>query len=295
VRGSLVAAVVVSGLAVCQPIAQARASCLGRPQLTCTLRAALYNDSVNSAIGGFAAVDLFEAPGPLHLSNPALAQFWHFEAATGITRYVYELAVGSQGNDLAFETIPQAMRLPAPRIKPSGIVNRRSATALSRLLSAEQQEIVNLLAMDIALNRATGATISSRSDWATYQTYVAARFAREAAGAMNALVSRQRSVTAALLRAGLRFGVGEADQHAAQRHVRAHGWPRAIKQNLLTLGMSAAAVRLAKSAFLNGNVGATTFSLSRQLSSTSVVKDERKCARALLQFADRTPTVPVPS
>jgi hypothetical protein len=278
-----------------QPVASAASSCPGRPQLTCSQRAALYYDSVSWGTEGFAAVDLFQAPRTVHLTNPALAQFWRFEAATAITRYMFELGIGSQGNDLAFETIPQAARLPAPVIKPSGIVGRRLAGTLSGLLSGEQREIVNMLATDVALNRATGATISGRQDWARYQTYVAAQFARRTAAAINALVSRQRAVTKALLRAGLKFGVGEADQHAAQRYVRKHGWPSAIEHDMVVLGMSPVTLSLAKNAFVHSKAGTTTFGLSKYMSSAGVIADEKSCARALLQFAAQTPAVPLPT
>lgn len=294
-RGSLVAVTVVCGLALRHSFASAASTCSGRPQLTCSERAALYNDSVNWGLEGFAGVDLFEAPRTLHLNNPALAGFWRFEAATGITRYMFELAAGSQGNDLSFETIAQAAQLPAPVIKPSGIVGRRLAAALSALLGTEEQEIVNLIAMDTSLNRATGATISSRQDWAKYQVHVAAQFASKVAGAMNRLVSRQRAVSKALLHAGLHFGVGEADQRAAQRYVRRHGWPSAINRQMVALGMNSVTLSLAKNAFLRVNAGSTTFSLSSYLSSASVISEEKSCARALLQFAHQTPAVPLPS
>jgi hypothetical protein len=294
-RGSLVVVTVVCGVALWQSVASAAASCPGRPQLTCSERAALYNDSVNWGVEGFAGVDLFEAPKTLHLNNPALAQFWRFEAATGITRYMFELAVGSQGNDAAFETVPQAPQLKAPVIKSSGIVGRRLAATLTGLLRVEEQEIANLEAMDIALNRATGATINSRKDWADYQLHVAAGFARKAAGAMNGLVSRQRAVTKALQHAGWHFGVGEADQRAAQRYVRKHGWPSAINQDMLALGMNSVTLSLAKNAFAHVNAGSTTFSLSKYMSSASVISEEKSCARALSQFAAQTPAVPLPS
>lgn len=295
VRGSLAAAVIVCGLGVWQPAADAATSCPGRPQLSCALRTALYDDSVDWAIDGFEAVDLFQARGTLHLNNPALSQFWRFEAATGITRYMYELAVGSQGNDLSFETVPQLTPLRAPMIRPSGLVDGRLARMLSRLLGAENMEIANLLAMDVALNRATGAAISSRQDWASYQTYLAARFARKAAAAISGLVSRQRAVTKAFVHKGLHFGVGAADQRAAQRAVRRHGWPRQIAQNMEALGLGSSTIALAKRAFLHGTVGTTTFSLAGYLSSANVIRAEKSCVRALLQFSEQTPAVPVPS
>jgi hypothetical protein len=124
---------------------------------------------------------------------------------------------------------------------------------------------------------------------------VAAGFARKVAAAMNGLVFRQHAVSRALLRAGLHFGVGSADQRAAQHYVRKHGWPSAIKQNMLTLGMNSVSLKAARTAFLAGNIGPVTFSLSQYLGSASVIKAEKRCAKALVQFADQTPAVPRPS
>jgi hypothetical protein len=283
-------------LALWQPVfADADASCPGRPQLSCSVRAALYYDAVDWGVGGFESLDMFQAPRALHLNNPALAQFWRFEAATGITRYQFELGIGSQGNDNAFETSVTAAKLAAPVIKPSGIVGHRAALALSRLLAAEQQEIVNLVAVDVALNRATGATIGSRSDWAAYQTFTAARFARRAAAAIEHAITRQRAVTRALLGAGLHFGVGPADQRAEQRYVRKHGFPRAVTQIMLTLGNNGVTLALAKAAFLQSKPPATTIGMSKYLSSQSVIANEKNCARALVSFANSVPSAPRPS
>ena len=286
---------VVCALVLWQPAAGVAQSCPGRAQLTCGVRTAIYYDAVNWGLGGFGSLDLFQASKTLHLNNPALAQFWRFEAATGMTRYVFELAIGSPGNDGAYESVVTAAKLPAPVIKPSGIVGRHTASLLSKLLAAEQQEIVNLVGVDVALNRAFGATVAGRSDWGIYQTYTAAVLARRAAAAIGRVIGWQRSVSVALLGAGLKFGVGPADQHAEQRYVRTHGFPAAVKQIMVTLGNNAVTLALAKSAFVHAKPGATTLSMSKYLSSASVSGNEKKCARALVSFANGVPPAPRPS
>jgi hypothetical protein len=287
---------VAFGLAICQPVAGAAAACApGRPQLNCSERSALYYDSLNWGIGGFGALELFEAARPLHLTNPALAQFWRFEAATALTRYEFELAIGSPGSDPAFEQISPPARLPAPKIKPSGIINGHTAVAFSRLLTAEQQEVVNLVAVAIALNRATYAFNANRSDWSNYQTFLAAGFARQAAAAIGHVIPRQRAVSKALLNRGLRLGVGPADQKAAQRDVRKHGFPRQIRQIMVNLGMNSITLKLVKSAFVHAPPDPTTYSMSQYLSSGRVINQEKKAATALRQFASQTPSAPRPS
>jgi len=288
-------AVVVCALALWQPVAGAVASCPGRPQLSCSVRAAVYYDAVNWGVGGFGSLDLFQAPKTLHLNNPALAQFWRFEAATGITRYVFELGIGSQGNDGAYESVVTAAKPSPPVIKPSGIVGHHMASGLSSLLAAEQQEIVNLVAADVALNRATGATIAGRPDWASYQEYTAAVLARRAASAIGRVIPRQRAATRALLGAGLKFGVGPADQRAEQRYVHKHGFPAAVMQIMVTLGNNGVTLAFAKSTFLQAKPSTLTFSMSRYLSSASVIRDEKRCARALVSFANGVPSTPRPS
>lgn len=276
-------------------VAAAGGCASGRVQLTCGEKLALYYDSVQWAIGGFGALDLFQAPRPLHLRNPALAGFWRFQAAIGITRYEYEFAIINYGVDRAFEQVAPAARLPAPRIEPSGIVTRSMARALSRLLALQQRLVVNLVAMDVALNRATAAQLDSRSDWARYQTYLAAGSARRAAAAIAAAVDDQRAVTRALVRAGLMFGVGPADQRAAQRAVRRHGFPPAVRQIMVALGMDPITLAFARREFLQAKPTQTTYSLSHYLSSGSVIGYGMQAARALRQFANATPPAPVPS
>jgi hypothetical protein len=239
-------------------------------------------------------VDLFQAKRTLHLGNAALAGFWRYEAATGMARYQYDLGIGSPGTDAAFETPVQAPRPPAPVIKATGIVTRRMAGAMRALLKVEQQEVSSLIAMDTALNRATGAVTRSRNDWARYLAYVAAGFARQAASAIDQVIPKQRAATKALVKARLLFGVGPADQRAAQRYVRNHGFPTAIKQNMLTLGMNSVTVSLARYGFLHAKPNATTYSMSRYLSFKRVISTEMQLASELRSYANSVPAVAQP-
>jgi hypothetical protein len=268
---------------------------LGRSLLACSEKVGLYYDSVNSAIGGLGATELFQAPRPLHLSNPALAQFWRFEAASGITRYGFELGIASQSGDQNFEQVQPAASPPAPVVAPHGIVTRRMAGAMTRLMRAEQREDVNLVAMDVALNRATYALQASRSDWAHYQAYVAAGYARRAAAAIAGVIPAQRAVTKVLVRARLMFGVGGADQRAAQRYVRRHGFPSRIQQIMVSLGMDQITLAFVRYGFLHAKLGPVTYSMSRYLSSSSLIAKEKQCRGALRHFANRTPAVAQPA
>jgi hypothetical protein len=287
----------VCGLGLWQPLADgaaATATCPGRPALPCSLRTALYYDGANWAIGGFGSLDLFQAKRALHLGNPALAGFWRYEAATGMARYQYDLAIGSPGRDLAFESPVQTPRPPAPVIKATGIVTRHMASVMRSLLKAEQQEVGTLVAMDTALDRAAGAVSRGRSDWAKYLAYVSAGFARQAADAIGVVIPRQRAVTKALIHAKLPFGVGPADQRAAQRYVRSHGFPPALQQIMLQVGMNSVTVSLAKYGFLHAKPNATTYSMSRYLSLAKVIRYEQNLASELRSFAGSVPAVSQP-
>jgi hypothetical protein len=268
----------------------------GRPVFTCNERIALYNDAVDWAIGGFESLDLFQARKTLHLGNPALAAFWRYEAATAMTRYEYDLALGSPGTaDTLFETPVQAARPPAPVIKPTGIVTRHMAGVMRRLVSSEQREAVNLVAMDTALDRAIGANQRSRSDWSKYLGYVSAGFARRAAAAIGAVIPRQRALTKALVHARLMFGVGPADQKAEARVVRKHGFPHHVLQAMLSMGVSPVVIRFAQYSFVHAKPSSITFGLSRYLSSRRVIHNERQLASALRTFANSVPPAPQPT
>jgi hypothetical protein len=169
------------------------------------------------------------------------------------------------------------------------------ATVMTRLMQGEQQEVVNLVAMNTALNRATYALQDSRPDWSQYQTYMAANFARHAADAISRLIGRQRAVTKALVQRKLMFGVGDADERAAQRSVRKHGFPRGVQQAMVSLGADPLTLAFVKDSFLHAKPVAITYSMSKYLSSSSVITRERQCASALRHFANRIPAVSQPA
>jgi hypothetical protein len=213
-----------------------------------------------------------------------------------MTRFEYDLAIGGPGSaDSLFESPVQAAHPPAPVIMPTGIVTGHMARAMRRLVKAEEQEAVNLVAMDTALDRAIGANQRSRTDWSKYLAYIAAGFARRAAGAIGTVIRRQHAVTKALVHARLMFGVGPADQRAETRYVRKHGFPRAVTQTMLNLGMNPIVLRFAKYSFVHAKPSSTTYSLSKYLSSSSVIRNERKLQSALRGFAARVPAAPKPS
>lgn len=267
----------------------------GRTLLQCNEKLAIYNDSFNWGIGGFLDLTMFAAHLPLHLSNGALREFWHYETATGITRYEFELASIEQNVDQNFEQVAPPATLPSPPVKATGIVTRRMAGAMRALLIAEQQEVANLVAMETALSRATAALKLGRRDWAGWQTYAAAGFARGAAQAIGRVIPAQQRVTKTLVRARLLFGVGAADERVAQRWVRRHGFPAPVQQIMSKLGASPVVLALARSTFVNSRTVPVTYSLARYLSSARVVGDEKKCMDALQAFAARIPLAPHPA
>ena len=151
------------------------------------------------------------------------------------------------------------------------------------------------MAIDVALNRAFGATVAGRSDWASYQTYTAAVLARGAATAIGEVIPRQRAVSRALLGAGLQFGVGPSDERAEQRYVRKNGLPAAVAQIMTMLGNNGVTLAVAKYVFVHAKPTPMTYRMSPYLSSASVISNESKCATALLSFANSVPSAPRPS
>lgn len=286
------ATTVAVAVALCLPPAGgASFNCgLGRSLLRCGEKQALYADSVSWAVGGALDLTLFGSRLPFHLNNPALAKFWQFEAATAVSRYEFEFATLNQLVDPDFEAIAQPTTLPPPLVVAHGIVNRGMAAAMSRLMLAEQQEVVNLGAFFTAMNRATAAlTERSRPDWVAWQQSAAAGFAHHAASAIGRVIRGQRAVTHAFVRSRLRFGVGPVDLRLAQRRVRAHGFTAGVTQIMSSLGITPILLAYERTTFLTAGPLPTSYSLSDYLSSSTVITDEKNCALALRQYAARIP------
>ena len=274
----------------------ARATCAGRSLLTCGEKVALYDDSVTWTLAYVRDVEPFEAPIPLGLRNPALGGFWRFEAATATARALFEVVIGNQETDQNFEATATRANLPAPSVRPSGVVDRQLAATLSRLMLAEQQEVLNLGGMATALNRATAAQIErSRPDWVAWQEATAAGFAVHAAAAIGRVARAQRSVASLLLAKRLVFGVGSVDLQVAQRAVRHHGFARPLAAIMRRLGLSELLIAYAQKGFVNGTFGAQSFSLTRELSAPTTSSYETALARSLRQFAAATPSAKRPS
>jgi hypothetical protein len=266
--------------------------CSGRTLLSCSEKLADYNDSVSWTLSFARDFELFETRIPVGLHNPALAQFWRFEAATAAARALFEFEIGNQDVDSDFELAVTRPALRAPTVKPGGVVDRTLATALNRLMKAEAQEVANLEAAGLALDRATDAQVEgNRPDWVAWQESAAAGFALGAAGAIGRVVTAERSVTRLFEARRLRFGVGSADLAAAQRTVRKHGLARRLVQAMQSLGVTEVLIAYAQSEFLKGNFGPATFSLAGELSAQPVISAERAFGSALRHFAARIPHV----
>lgn len=266
--------------------------CSGRTLLSCSEKLADYNDSVTWTFSFARDFELFETRIPVGLHNPALAQFWRFESASAAARALFEFEIGNQDVDSDFEVAVTRPVLRVTTVKPTGVVDRTLATALNRLMETEAQEVANLGAAALALDRATDAQVEgNRPDWVAWQESSAAGFALGAGRAIGRVVTAERSVTRLFAERRLRFGVGSADLTAAQRTVRKHGLARRLMQTMQSLGMTEVLIAYAQSEFLKGNFGPQTFSLAGELSAQSVTSTERAFGSALRHFAARIPRV----
>jgi hypothetical protein len=286
-----VAALSCALLELPQSRAATQSSCSGRSLLQCSEITAMYNDSVNWTLSFVRDFELFETRIPVGLHNPALSQFWHFEAASAAARALTETVLGNQDVDPNFEQISSRPALPTPLVKPSGVVNRRLATALTRLMLAEEQEVANLEGAATALNRATAAAIErSRPHWVAWQKSAAADFAIHAAAAIGRVERAQRTATRLLAQRRLLFGVGSADLAAAQRQVRRHGLARSLVSSMRALDVDKILIAYAAKGFVAGSFGAQSFSLTAELSTHSVMSTEKALATSLRHFAARIPS-----
>lgn len=240
-------------------------------------------------------LELFETKTPLHLSNSSLAQFWRFEASAAAARGSLEFVLGSELTDLNFEAIQPIVKLPKPSVAHKGIVDRKTARALSRLMQAEQQEVLALGALCTALNRATAARYErGRSDWVKWQLAAAAGFARKTAAAIGRVTKAEGPASRALIRHKLLFGVGAVDLKLAQRNVRKHGLARKVVADMKQLGLTQALIAHVQAEFLATKAANLSFSLSGQLAAPKAIAGEKAAAAQLRHFAARIPPASKP-
>lgn len=285
-------ALVGVGQSVADTATAAAKSCeKGRTLLQCGEKIGIFDDSYGAAIGGFGDLILFETKLPLPLGNPALSQFWKYQTATSLARVQFESGINNQLLDENIEQVPQRAKLSTPVVHASGVVDRRAAGALSSLLRAEQQQVVNLAAMNTALNRATAAqTTRTRSDWMNYQLSAAGGFALHAAAATRRMIRFQRRAERALVHSNLLFGVGPVDLRLAKRKVRrTKRIARSIATILQYYGITGPLLGTTAEEFLLADLGPTSVSLSQYLGSSTLTLGERHLIRALRHFAARIP------
>jgi hypothetical protein len=270
--------------------ASASSTCQGRFLLQCGEKQQILADDITWAHAYILDFEMFETKTSLPLYNPALNQFWHFEAATAAARGELEYLLGGEVTDQDFEQLPTILQLPPPSVRPHKVVNRRLARTLSRLMSAEQQEVVDLEALVTAMDRATFARYSaSRQDWMRWQEAAAAGFARQMASALGHVISAQKAAAAGLVAKHLFFGVGTTDLKLAQRRVRKHGLARGLLATMQHLGLSANVIANIVKGFISIKPTAISFSLSELLAAPRSIAREQQMQAALRHFAARIP------
>jgi hypothetical protein len=289
-----VAAVPAGGASVPSSGPSAHVACAGRGLLQCSEKAALFTDFTKWTNAFVLDAELFEAPH-VHVYNSALVQFWRYETSSAAARSVFEgLLFNETVQDLNFEEIAVPAVLPTPVVRRSGIIDRRTAGAMSALMQAEQNEIINLQALDTSMDRAgTAYYMRGRQDWVKWQQAAAAGFASRAAGAIGNVIRWQRVVTAALMRRNRPFGVGSTDLKLAQRQVRQHGFVRPLVTIMQQLGVGSA-IPVLQREFQNASFQTLSFNVSQVLSDSAVIASQRAFADALRHYAARIPPASKP-
>jgi hypothetical protein len=276
------------------PPAQA-ASCPGRFLLQCSEKLGVFPAYVLWTHLGVLDTELFETKTPLHLSNPSLAAFWRFEAASATARGLLDYEFGAELSDPNFEAIAPIVKLPRASVPAHGIVSRGMARVLSRLMAAEQREIECLTALNTAMNRATAARYQrGREDWVRWQLAAAAGFARKTAGSIGPEIRAQRAVASMFTKHKLPFGIGSEDLKLGQRRVRRHGLAPKLVAVMKGLEMNSGEIKIATRTFLKANFGGLSFSLTQQLGAATTGQKERGFAAVLRHFADRIPPASQP-
>ncbi len=287
----------VAGVVVCALIAAGgagAASCPGRALVNCYEKTEVFNDEVTWFHAFELDIEPFEISAPFRLGNPALGQFWRFETSTAAARAFYELEFGYEYGDPNFEQAASPPALPKPVVYAHGVVDRRLARKLSRLMQAEQSEVTNLEALDTSLDRATEASADrTRSDWVAWQMWLAAGYANRAAGAISNVIADQRVATKSLVSHGLLYGVGSADLSFAQQHVRARGINPSVLGVMQQFGLADQTSKFVQ-ALEQANFGSLSFSLSQFFSQQSTITAEQNFQAALKELAGRIPEAAQP-
>jgi hypothetical protein len=271
-------------------------TCTGRALLTCPEKDAFFNDDLITAESFALDSALFELALPLHLTNPAIAQFWRSNDAVAGTISLDDALMINQVSDPDFEQMVTLTALNSPVIHPHGAITLRTARAMTNLVDAGQTEALSLQAMLTSLDRATAASmVDSRSDWLGYQEQEAAGFARTTASAIHRLIPAQRAVAADLTHAGLHFGIGTVDLTLTRAKVKRTGLSAVIVNGLHRLGFTSAAISDCAHEIVGGTF-AESYSLTALLDQAPTLSAERALAAALSDFAAHAPHgIPLPS
>jgi hypothetical protein len=276
-----------SGATAAGAAPSAHAACGGRALLLCSEKQQILPDITAWTNGFVLDAELFEAP-QVHVYNPALIQFWRWETTTAAARSLFESLLFKEFvTDQNFENLAVPPKLPAPVVRPSGIIDRKFAGAMSALLQAELREIGNLEALDTSLDRAqTAKFMRGRADWVAWQQSAAAGFANRAAGSIGSVIFWERIVSAGLMKRNRPFGVGSTDLKLAQRQVSQHGFAAPLVADMTQLQL-AGAVGILQSEFEHYSFGTFSFNVSQVLGQG--VAAQQGLSAALRHYAARIP------
>jgi hypothetical protein len=269
---------------------QATAACSGRSLLSCGEKQSFFGDDLISSRTFVLDAELFELRLPLGLSDPSLRHFWRFEMAAAGARSLWDIYVINQLSDPYFEQQTLPITIKPVVIKPTKVVDRRTARAMNSLLRAENDQIINYQGMLVALDRATGASlVAGRGDWVKYQNSLAGNFARKAASATRRMLSAQRSVAASFRRLNLKFGVGARDLSEMKSAVRRNGLAPTIAAALRAISLNDTELTACAKELRTAQSNPITYSLTELLTDSSTIIVERNLAAAFSSFAARAP------
>jgi hypothetical protein len=262
-------------------------ACAGRAFLSCGEKTGLFADAIRWNHAFVLDTELFEAP-QVHVYNPALQTFWRYETSTAGARNLYEsFLIEEFVADTNFENIAVPPVLRVPVIGRSGIIDRRTASTMTRLLQAEARELAFLQPLDTSLDRAQTAFFTrGRTDWVRWQLSAAAGYARKVANAIDSIIPLQRALTKALMKKHRPYGVGSTDLTLAQRRVRRQGFTPRLADVMKRLGLEGTIPILVRT-FVGADFRFLSFNVSQVLSQSDVIASERQFQSALRHFASR--------
>jgi hypothetical protein len=189
-----------------------------------------------------------------------------------------------------------ALVVPAlpPRLKVAHTVPAKLRRILQRWLDNSRQETAQLHALRVTLERVQGATAAQDGQWTVTQLVAAARFAHGSATALRRETSILRSLRKALRRTPrLNPKLSAAEARRAQRLIRQHGLPAALKKDLTRLGATKADLARLRSSVLRTPARKLSGSVFGRVTSSARISQLLRLATALDQYGATVAQHPV--